>query len=52
MATTEMSSEQLVELIDVLRGSDTVELKVTVDDSDMRSAGQSLGFDALEAQIR
>lgn len=45
MTTTEISSEQLVELMEVLKGSDTVELKLTVDDSHTGSAGESHQLD-------
>ena len=47
-----LSSEQLHELLEVLQGADSVELKLTVPDSDQRSAVAALGMDALEAEIR
>jgi len=55
MATTErqqLSNQQLQELLGLVKGSDSVELKLTVPESDHRSAVQSLGMDALDAQIR
>jgi len=47
-----LSSEQLSELFKLLKGADSVELKLTVPESDQRSAVQALEMDPLEAQIR
>ena len=47
-----LSDEQLGELMGLLRGSDTVELKLTVPAAQQRAAIQALGLDALDAQIR
>jgi len=47
-----MTDEQLGELMGLLRGSDTVELKLTVPAEQQRTAIKSLGLDALDAQIR
>ncbi len=47
-----LSDEQLGELMGLLRGSDTVELKLTVPAAKQRAAIRSLGLDALDAQIR
>lgn len=52
MADTAMSGDRLFELLGSLEGSDTVELKLTVHDSDMEKASHTLGFDALDAEIR
>ena len=57
MATTEkrlvaLSDEELRQLLGLVKGADTVELKLTVPDSDHRSTVVALGMDALEAQIR
>jgi hypothetical protein len=49
---TELSGEQLTELVSLLRGADTVELKVTLPENTHRSAIAKLGLDPLEAQIR
>jgi hypothetical protein len=46
------SSEELAELLALIKKSDSVELKLTVPESDQRSAVAALGMDALEAQIR
>jgi hypothetical protein len=47
-----LSGDQLSELLTLLRGSDSVELKLTVPEMDQRSAILALGMDPLEAQIR
>jgi hypothetical protein len=46
------SGEQLAELLGLLAGSDSVELKLTVPESHQRSTVTALGVDPLEAQIR
>ncbi|HWC30603.1 MAG TPA: adenylate cyclase [Dehalococcoidia bacterium] len=54
-ATTErpgLAGDQLVELMALMRGSDSVELKLTVPEVQQRSTIASLGIDPLEAQIR
>jgi len=43
---------RLPELLELVKGSDSVELKLTVSDTDVRSVVQSLGMDPLDAQIR
>jgi hypothetical protein len=52
MTTPTLPDDQLAELMRLVKGSDSVELKLTVPDSDIRSAGGSLGIDPLDAQIR
>lgn len=47
-----LTDAQLGELMALLRGSDTVELKLTVVGDRQRAAIQALGLDALDAQIR
>jgi hypothetical protein len=47
-----LTDEQLGELMGLLRGSDTVELKLTVPAAQQRAAIRGLGLDALDAQIR
>jgi hypothetical protein len=49
---TRLSTEQLAQVLSLLTGSDSVELKVSVPDADRRSAVASLGIDALDAQVR
>ena len=50
--TSVFSSEQLSELLGLLKGADSVELKLTVPESDHRSAMTALQLDPLDAQIR
>jgi hypothetical protein len=52
MAAPNLSDEQLAELLELTRSADTVELKLTVPESDHRSAVAALGMDPLDAQIR
>jgi len=47
-----LSDAELEELLDLLRGADSAELKLTVPDSEQRSAVAALGMDPLDAQIR
>jgi hypothetical protein len=47
-----ISDEQLPELLGLMRGSDSVELKLTVPPEQQRAAIRELGLDALDAQIR
>jgi len=56
MATTAtrpaLSDDALREMLALIEGSDSVELKLTVPESSQRSAIQALELDPLEAQIR
>src|ERR1700712_4051064 len=52
MVAPNLTDPQLVELLDLVREADSVELKATVDDTQQRSAIAALGLDPLEAQIR
>ncbi len=47
-----LSGEQLSELLGLMKGADSVELKLTVPESDQRSAAAALQLDPLEAQVR
>jgi hypothetical protein len=49
---TEISDEELGELLELTRASDSIELKLTVPDADQRSTVAALGMDPLDAQIR
>src|SRR5262249_39584350 len=51
-ATPTIPAEKLPELLELVEGADSVELKLTVPMSDRAPAGQALGVDPLEAQIR
>jgi hypothetical protein len=46
------SDVELARLFELIDGSDTVELKMTVPESDLRSTVAALGMDPLQAQIR
>jgi hypothetical protein len=52
MTDSAISGEELVKLVGLMEGSDTVELKLTVHHDQMQSAERSVGIDELEAQIR
>lgn len=49
---TTFSADELVELLGLIKKSDSVELKLTVPESHQRSTVQALGMDPLEAQLR
>jgi hypothetical protein len=49
---TALSGEELAELLGLIESADSVELKVTLPESEHRSAVRALGLDPLEAQIR
>jgi hypothetical protein len=48
----ELSDEELAQLMELAKGSDSVELKLTVPDQHQRSTVVALGMDPIEAQIR
>jgi hypothetical protein len=47
-----LSDEELGQMLELLRGADSAELKVTLPDAEQRSAVAALGMDPLDAQIR
>lgn len=47
-----LSPEQISEVLGLLKGADSVELKLSVPDANRRSAVVALGMDALDAQLR
>jgi hypothetical protein len=47
-----LTDEQLVEILDLLRSVDSVELKLTVPSSELRNTVANLGIDPVEAQPR
>jgi hypothetical protein len=51
-ATAHIDDDRLPELLELLDGCDSVELKLTVPESDQRSAAESLGMDPLDAHLR
>lgn len=50
--TPNLTDEQIAEVMPLIKGSDSVELKLTVPDTDHTSAVAALGMDVLQAQIR
>jgi hypothetical protein len=51
-APTRLADDDLGELLDLIKGADSVELKLTVPESDQRSTVEALGMDPIDAQIR
>jgi hypothetical protein len=49
---TELSDEKLGELLDLVKGADSVELKLTLPEADQVPTIRALGLDPLNAQIR
>jgi len=52
VATPRLDDQQLSELIELVSGADSVELKLTIPDLSQRSAIRALDLDPLDAQIR
>ena len=52
VATPTLSDEQVSEMLGLLTGADSVELKVTVPITERHQQARTLGVDPLEAQIR
>ena len=52
LATPRLDDDAVAELLDLIRGADSVELKLTVPEHDQRSTVHALGMDPIEAQIR
>ena len=52
MPASSLTNEQLIEMLGLIKGADSVELKVTVPETDHRSAVAALGIDPLDAQVR
>ena len=49
---TGFSDDELVRLVETLKGADSIELKLTVPESNQRSTVRALELDPLDAQIR
>jgi hypothetical protein len=47
-----LADEQLPDLLELIEGADSVELKLTVPETDQRSAALALGMDPLDAHLR
>jgi hypothetical protein len=52
VAAPKLSDDALVEMLSLMRGADSVELKLTIPESAQRSAIEALGMDPLGAQVR
>jgi hypothetical protein len=52
VATPNLSDEALVEMLSVMKGAGSVELKLTIPEAAQRSTVQALGMDPLGAQVR
>jgi hypothetical protein len=51
-AGSRIGDDRLPELLELIEGSNSVELKLTVPESDQRSAAEALGMDPLDAHLR
>jgi hypothetical protein len=52
LATPNLSDEALVEMLSLMEGAGSVELKLTIPESSQRSTLEALGMDPLGAQVR
>jgi hypothetical protein len=52
MTATAMTGDQLAGLLDLVRGADSVELKLTIPEDEQRSAIAALDMDPIDAEIR
>jgi hypothetical protein len=52
MSPARLTDEQLGEVLELVKGADSVELKLTVPESSQRSTAAALEMDPLDAQIR
>jgi hypothetical protein len=52
VAAPQLSDDQLIELLGLIKESDSVELKLTIPDTNLSEGAVSLGMDPLDAQIR
>src|SRR5918994_4412230 len=50
--TTALSDRDLLEMMELVRGADSVELKLTIHESARAEAGRALGVDPLDSQLR
>jgi hypothetical protein len=50
--TTTLSDQDLLKVMDLVRGADSVELKLTIHESARAEAARALGVDPLDSQIR
>jgi hypothetical protein len=52
LAAPSISDEDLPGLLELLKGADSVELKLTVPDTNLTESARVLGVDPLDAQVR
>ena len=52
MAANRLISDELLKLRELVKGADSIELKLTIPENSYRSAAAALGVDPLDAQIR
>ena len=52
IATPKLSDEAVVEMLSLMKGAGSVELKLTIPESEQRSTFMALGMDPLGAQVR
>ena len=52
MAKTQLITDDLADMLGLIEGADSVELKLTVPESSQRSIVRALDLDPLDAQIR
>ena len=50
--TTALSDQDLLQMMDLVRGADSVELKLTIHESARAEAARALGVDPLDSQLR
>src|SRR6186997_1233419 len=51
-ANTRLSADDLIQVMELVKGADSIELKLTIPTHSHRSTGAALGLDPLNAQIR
>jgi hypothetical protein len=51
-AAPQLSDSELVEMLSLMKGADSVELKLTIPETSQRSTMEALGMDPLGAQVR
>ena len=51
-AAPALSDDELVDMLSLIKGADSVELKLTIPESSQRSTVEALGMDPLDAQVR
>jgi hypothetical protein len=52
VATPALADDELVEMLALIKGADSVELKLTIPETSQRSTVQALGIDPIGAQVR